>query len=156
MIARWTLSACGMHSGGWMCGLKRRGWVRYFFVDAWGRLLGRLCLGSRFSSSASLSLTLPDAVLCDRRNFRLRFRICRNDWLFIMAWPARLSLHLGMRARATPHLSTFPQVTKSPTPPSHIKVLSMLACGESEKRSRLMNPMESRCSSVGSKLVVVR
>lgn len=116
----------------------------------------RVFCRSASSSSASLSEIWPLALVCAGLDRRASFMMRRNDCLALITCPALLNLQRGMRASATPHFSTFPQSTKSPKPPIHIIMLRMPACGDSEKSSRLIRPMERRCSSAGSRLVVVK
>ena len=106
-------------------------------------------------SSASLSNTLPLAPL-GRLDFSVSFSICKNDCWVLIICPARRNLHRGIRASATPHFRTLPQSTKRPTPPNHRRVLEISACGESANKKRFISEMERRCSSAGSRLVVVR
>jgi hypothetical protein len=70
--------------------------------------------------------------------------------------PARLKRHFGTLARAIPHLSTCPQLIRTPIPPPHSSAFKMAFCGEEAKSSSSIKDIERSCNSAGRRLVVVR
>jgi hypothetical protein len=55
----------------------------------------------------------------------------------------RLKRHFGTLANATPHLRTWVQVTRTPTPPPHSKDFNMTACGEDARINKLIRAVDS-------------
>jgi hypothetical protein len=70
--------------------------------------------------------------------------------------PARLKRHLGTLARAIPHLSTCPQLIRTPTPPPQRSAFKIIFCGDEAKSSNSIKDIERSCNSAGRRLVVVR
>jgi hypothetical protein len=70
--------------------------------------------------------------------------------------PARLKRHFGTLARAIPHLSTWPQLIRTPIPPPQRSAFKMIFCGDEARSSNSIKDTERSCNSAGRRLVVVR
>lgn len=69
---------------------------------------------------------------------------------------SRRNRHFGTLANEILHLIAGPQNMRILNPPIHKRAWRMIACGEAARTRRLINEMESSCSSAGRRLVVVR
>lgn len=132
-------------------------------MAVWTIFVG-LKLSSRQPLSVCLML-LPSGSLSDSS-----MSLCSNPFLEATAFRAKLrnvfrvlmicaafrNRMRGIRASATAHLRTFPQVRKRPRPPTHIRIARITICGDSENINIFMRETESRCNSAGRRLVVVR